>query len=53
MLKSKEKTCMVEEPSHVKKLSLNHMFQIGLNDLVERNNKSKTGIIYSFMCGLV
>ncbi len=31
MLKSKEKTCMVKEPSHVKQLSLNHMCKIGLN----------------------
>ncbi len=32
MLKSKGKTCMVKEPSHVKKqLSLNHMCKIGLN----------------------
>jgi hypothetical protein len=30
MLKSKGKTCMVEEPSHVKQLSLNHVCQIGL-----------------------
>jgi hypothetical protein len=30
MLKSKGKTCMVEEPSHVKQLSLNHLCQIGL-----------------------
>jgi hypothetical protein len=31
MLKSKGKTCMVEEPSHVKPLSLNHMCKIGLS----------------------
>ncbi len=31
MWKSKGKTCMVEEPSHVKQLSLNHVCKIGLN----------------------
>ncbi len=31
MLKRKGKTCMVEEPSHVKQLSLNHVCKIGLN----------------------
>jgi hypothetical protein len=30
MLKSKGKTCMVKEPSHVKQLSLNHVCKIGL-----------------------
>jgi hypothetical protein len=30
MLKSKGKTCMVEEPSHVKQLSLIHVCKIGL-----------------------
>jgi hypothetical protein len=30
MLKSKGKTCMVEEPSHVKQLSLNYFCKIGL-----------------------
>jgi hypothetical protein len=30
MLKSKGKTCMVEAPSHVKHLSLNHVCKIGL-----------------------
>ncbi len=30
MLKSKGKTCMVKEPSHVKQLSLNHLCKIGL-----------------------
>ncbi len=29
--KSKGKTCMVEEPSHVKQLYLNHVCKIGLN----------------------
>jgi hypothetical protein len=31
MLKSKGKTCMVEEPSHVKQLSLNHVCKVGLS----------------------
>ncbi len=31
MWKSKGKTCMVEEPSHVKQLSLNHVCKIGLS----------------------
>jgi hypothetical protein len=31
MLKSKGKTCMVEEPSHVKQLSLNHVYQTELD----------------------
>ncbi len=31
MLKSKGKACMVEEPSHVKQLSLNHVSKIGLS----------------------
>jgi hypothetical protein len=30
VLKSKGKTCMAEEPSHVKQLSLNHVNKIGL-----------------------
>jgi hypothetical protein len=30
MIKSKGKTCMVEEPSNVKQLSLNHVCKIGL-----------------------
>ncbi len=30
VLKSKGKTCIVEEPSHVKQLSLNHVGKIGL-----------------------
>jgi hypothetical protein len=30
MLKSKGKTCMVEEPPHVKQLSLNHVCKKGL-----------------------
>jgi hypothetical protein len=30
ILKSKGETCMVEEPSHVKELSLNHICKIGL-----------------------
>jgi hypothetical protein len=34
MLKSKGKTCMVEEPSHVKQLSLNHVCKIGLKGQV-------------------
>jgi hypothetical protein len=29
-LKSKGKNCMVEEPSHIKQLSLNHVCKIGL-----------------------
>jgi hypothetical protein len=29
-VKSKGKTCMVEEPTHVKQLSVNHMCKIGL-----------------------
>jgi|LakMenEpi03Aug12_release.lakeMendotaPanAssembly.Ray.scaffolds.fasta_scaffold1953053_1 hypothetical protein len=33
MLKSKGKTNVVEEPSRVKKLSLNHVCKIGLNGL--------------------
>jgi hypothetical protein len=32
MLKSKGKTYMVEEPSHLKQMSLNHVCKIGLND---------------------
>jgi hypothetical protein len=32
VLKSKGKTCMVEEPSHIKQLSLNHVCKIGLKD---------------------
>ncbi len=31
VLKSKWKTCMVEEPSHVKQLTLNHVCEIGLS----------------------
>jgi hypothetical protein len=30
MLKSKGETCMVEEPPHIKQLSLNHVCKIGL-----------------------
>jgi hypothetical protein len=30
VLKSKGKTSMVEEPSHIKQLSLNHVCKIGL-----------------------
>jgi hypothetical protein len=30
LCKKKGKTCMVEEPSHVKQLSLNHVCKIGL-----------------------
>jgi hypothetical protein len=33
MFKSKGKTCMVEEPSHVKQLSLNHVSKIGQKKL--------------------
>ncbi len=32
MWKSKGKSCMVEEPSHVKQLSLNHVCKIGLKE---------------------
>jgi hypothetical protein len=31
MLKSKGETCVVEEPSDVKQLSLNHVCKIGFN----------------------
>jgi hypothetical protein len=34
-LKSKGKTCMVEEPSHVKQLSLNHVCKIGLTFYID------------------
>jgi hypothetical protein len=30
ILKNKGETCMVQEPSHVKQLSLKHVFKIGL-----------------------
>jgi hypothetical protein len=32
--KRKEKTCIVEEPSHVKQLSLNHVCKIGLKSMI-------------------
>ncbi len=37
MLKSKGKTCMAEEPSHVKQLSLNHVCNIGLKSVIWHN----------------
>ncbi len=36
MLKSKGETCMVEEPTHVKQLSLNHVCKIGLKPYTQR-----------------
>jgi hypothetical protein len=44
MLKRKGKTCMFKEPSHVKQLSLNHLFKIGLKKgEIERRNGQKGG----------
>ncbi len=41
MLKSKGETCMVEEPSNVKQLSLNHVCKIGLNIPMQRIVRAK------------
>jgi hypothetical protein len=45
MEKIKGKTCMVEQPSHVKQLSRNHVCKIGLN-LKILSLKSKTGLCH-------
>jgi hypothetical protein len=39
MLKNKGKTCMVQEPSHVKQLSLNHVCKIGLTEQSSQSYK--------------
>ncbi len=53
MLKIKGKTYMVEEPSHVKQLSLNHLCKIGLSASVCTWNKNSTddqvSLSYIFM----
>jgi hypothetical protein len=38
-LKIKGKTCMIKEPSHVEKLSLNHICKIGLRLSCHLNGK--------------
>jgi hypothetical protein len=45
MGKSKGETCMVEEPPHVKQLSLNHVCKIGLN--IKRNTVERKLMLYS------
>ncbi len=45
--KSKAKTCMVEEPSDVKLLSLNHVCKIGLGSV--GNNRYVMSCTYKYM----
>jgi hypothetical protein len=45
--KGKGKTCMVEKPSYVKQLYLNHMFKIGLR--TRRARKSSLHIGFNFL----
>ncbi len=44
MLKSKVKTRLVKDPSHVKQLSLNHVRKIGLNNGKDGNGQTWNGI---------
>ncbi len=42
MLKSKGKTDMAEEPSHVKQLSLNHVCKIGFTKNEDEQSRGQT-----------
>jgi hypothetical protein len=45
----KLKTCMIEEPSHVKQLSLSHMFKIGLRKNCDPSFAAKKEILYDII----
>ncbi len=54
MSKSKGKTCMVKEPSHVKQLSLNHLCKTGLNmswTRVFEQMAGKANMHWTCVCG--
>jgi hypothetical protein len=45
----KLETSMIEEPSHVKQLSLSHMFEIGLRKICEPSFAAKKEILYDII----